>query len=74
MKLLNYSLSVNTDGTYRLNYDYIDENNNTIHVKAPKVDVNYDMEPLRNREDIIFPNIKGLTVLEDEKNNLLNLK
>lgn len=64
MKLLNYVLKENDDGTYELNYNYADENGNTFNVNAPRVCVDYIMEPLKNKENIIFPNIHGCTVLE----------
>lgn len=64
MKILSYALNVNNNGTYNLNYDYVNEDGNTIYVFAPRVDINYVLEPLRGRENIIFPNIMGHTILE----------
>lgn len=63
MQLLNYHLEQNEDGTYLCTYTYIDDKGENVHIKAPRVQLNYEMQPLVNREDIIFPNIKGHCIL-----------
>lgn len=63
MKLIRYILNKNDDETYNLNYDYVNEAGNIIHACAPRVEVNLVFESLIGRTDIMFPNIKGHTII-----------
>ena len=59
MELLNYHLNKNEDETYSCSYDYTDDSGQSFHVDIPRVKLIYEMESLINKENIIFPNIKG---------------
>lgn len=63
MQLLDYQLSQNEDGTYLCTYTYLNEKGEKIKIEIPRVQLNYEMPTLINREDIIFPNIKGHCIL-----------
>lgn len=63
MELLNYHLNKNEDGTYSCSYDYTEDSGQSFHVDMPRVKLIYEMESLINKENIIFPNIKGHIIL-----------
>ena len=63
LKLLNYRLNKNEDGTYSCSYDFLDNDGKIFHVDAPKVQLLYEMEPLIGQPNVLFPNIRGHVIL-----------
>lgn len=61
----SYSLEKINENRYKLSYCLSDESGIKTTYTAPIVELHYEIEPLKNKEDTPFPNIAGITVLGD---------